>query len=300
LYIWERGQGIPEGQAETEQQHERLCRYLMEPRPRVLTRIAEAFGVSVVAISNLAKRRNWEERAAAFDQYQRLYGPMNPPSTFRAKPAGEPEPDPPEPEEPPESQEDAAEVVEVVDDPRPTAPPPVAVFVDAMAIRSPADGAKPEVVLPLQRGSLQAQEEFRVAILGLGKRQLKAARGLSDAFVKMSSHCADLITRLTEISAKAKNDPDAPPEVLAGLQKLENAIENQLATATTTLHRLAQSSNQMGTQGRENWGQAVGIEAVLERLEAMLAMQEEMGYAEKTPAALPAGANQQQANDDHQ
>jgi hypothetical protein len=44
----------------------------------------------------------------------------------------------------------------------------------------------------------------------------------------------------------------------------------------------------------------VGVEVLLERLEAMLAMQEDMGYTQKTPPALPEGANQQKPNDDNQ
>jgi hypothetical protein len=188
----------------------------------------------------------------------------------------------------------------VVNDRRPDPPPPVAVIVDASAIRAPGDGGSPEVILPLQRGSLAAQEEYRVAILALGKRQLKSAKGLNDAFVRLSSHVLDLVTRLGEISAKAKADPDAPAEMVAALQKLENAVENQLATATMSLQRLASASTAMGTQGRENWGQAVGVEVLLERLEAMLAMQEDMGYTQKTPPALPEGANQQKPNDDNQ
>ncbi len=290
MYAWDQNQGIPEGQNETDQQYERFHRFLREPRPRRLTRIAETFGVSLPNISALAKRRNWEERAKAFDEYQERWLPLNQSSNFRSP---KPPPEPPEPD-------DGSIVPDVVNDRRPDPPPPVAVIVDASAIRAPGDGASPEVILPLQRGSLAAQEEYRVAILSLGKRQLKSAKGLNDAFVRLSSHVLDLVTRLGEISAKAKADPDAPAEMVAALQKLENAVENQLATATMSLQRLASASTAMGTQGRENWGQAVGVEVLLERLEAMLAMQEDMGYTQKTPPALPEGANQQEPNDDHQ
>lgn len=290
MYAWDQNQGIPEGQNETDQQYERFHRFLREPRPRRLTRIAETFGVSLPNISALAKRRNWEERSKAFDEYQERWLPLNQSSNFRSP---KPPPEPPEPD-------DGSIVPEVVNDRRPDPPPPVAVIVDASAIRAPGDGGSPEVILPLQRGSLAAQEEYRVAILALGKRQLKSAKGLNDAFVRLSSHVLDLVTRLGEISAKAKADPDAPAEMVAALQKLENAVENQLATATMSLQRLASASTAMGTQGRENWGQAVGVEVLLERLEAMLAMQEDLGYTQKTPPALPEGANQQEPNDDHQ
>ena len=289
MYAWDQNQGIPEGQNETDQQYERFHRFLREPKPRRLVRIAEAFGVSLPNISALAKRRNWEERAKAFDEYQERWLPLNPSSDFRSP---KPPPGPPEPDD------DGSDVVEVVNDRRPDPPPPVAVIVDASAIRSPVDVDSPEIVLPMGRGSLRAQEEFRIAILTLGKRQLKSAKGLNDAFARLSTHVLDLVTRLGEISAKAKNDSDAPAEMLIGLQKLENAVENQLATASMSLQRLASASTAMGTQGRENWGQAVGIEALLERLEAMLAMQEDRGYTEITPAALPEGTNQQDPNDD--
>lgn len=290
MYAWDQNQGILEGQNETDQQYERFHRFLREPRPRRLTRIAETFGVSLPNISALAKRRNWEERAKAFDEYQERWLPLNQSSNFRSP---KPSPEPPEPD-------DGSIVPEVVNDRRPDPPPPVAVIVDASAIRAPGDGSSPEIILPLQRGSLAAQEEYRVAILALGKRQLKSAKGLNDAFVRLSSHVLDLVTRLGEISAKAKADPDAPAEMVAALQKLENAVENQLATATMSLQRLASASTAMGTQGRENWGQAVGVEVLLERLEAMLAMQEDLGYTQKTPPALPEGANQQEPNDDHE
>ncbi len=271
---WSHGQGLPPGVTESEEQYRRFVMWLEAPKPRTLTHVAKAVGVSVAAIFKLAKKCNWEERTRLFDRHCIENAP--------------PLPDPPP----------IFEIAEVVRDRAPSLPPPVAVLVDPSAIKAPFNVDSPEIVLPLQRGSLRAQEEFRIAILDLGKRQLKSAKGLNDAFARLSTHVLDLVTRLGEISAKAKNDPDAPPEVLAGLQKLENAVENQLATASMSLQRLASASTAMGTQGRENWGQAVGIEALLERLEAMLAMQEDRGYIETTPAALPEGANQQDPNDD--
>lgn len=285
MYAWDQNQGIPEGQNETDQQYERFHRFLREPKPRRLTRIAEAFGVSLPNISALAKRRNWEERAKAFDEYQERWLPLNPSESFRSPRA-------------PEPTDDGPATAEVVNDPRPEPPAPVAVIVDASAIRTPIDADSPEIILPLHRGSLRAQEEFRVAILALGKRQLKSAKGLSEAFARLSAHVLDLVTRLNETSAKIKSDPDAPAEVVAGMVKLETAIENQLATASMSLQRLASASAAMATQGRENWGQAVGIEALLERLEAMLALQEKAGYPEPMPPALPEGANQQGHDDD--
>ena len=268
---WSHGHGLPPGTTESDEQYRRFVMWLEAPKPRTLTHVAKAFKVSVVAIFKLARKCNWEERTRLFDRHCIENAP---PPIF--------------------------EIAEVVRDRAPKLPPPVAVLVDASTIKTPFDVDAPEIVLPLQRGSLAAQEEYRVAILSLGKRQLKSAKGLNDAFVRLSSHVLDLVTRLGEISAKAKADPDAPAEMVAALQKLENAVENQLATATMSLQRLASASTAMGTQGRENWGQAVGVEVLLERLEAMLAMQEGMGYTEKTPPALPEGANQQEPNDDHE
>lgn len=271
---WSHGQGLPPGVTESEEQYRRFVMWLEAPKPRTLTHVAKAVGVSVAAIFKLAKKCNWEERTRLFDRHCIENAP--------------PLPDPPP----------IFEIAEVVRDRAPSLPPPVAVLVDPSAIKAPFNVDSPEIVLPLQRGSLRAQEEFRIAILDLGKRQLKSAKGLNDAFARLSTHVLDLVTRLGEISAKAKADPDAPAEVLARLQKLECVVENQLATASMSLQRLASASTAMGTQGRENWGQAVGIEALLERLEAMLAMQEDRGYIETTPAALPEGTNQQDPNDD--
>ena len=273
---WSHGHGLPPGTTESDEQYRRFVMWLEAPKPRTLTHVAKEFKVSVVAIFKLARKCNWEERTRLFDRHCIENAP--------------PLPDPPP----------IFEIAEVVRDRAPKLPPPVAVLVDASTIKTPFDVDAPEIVLPLQRGSLAAQEEYRVAILSLGKRQLKSAKGLNDAFERLSNHVLDLVIRLGEISAKAKADPDAPAEMVAALQKLENAVENQLATATMSLQRLASASTAMGTQGRENWGQAVGVQVLLERLEAMLAMQEGIGYTEKTPPALPEGANQQEPNDDHE
>jgi hypothetical protein len=50
----------------------------------------------------------------------------------------------------------------------------------------------------------------------------------------------------------------------------------------------------MGTLGRENWGQAVGVAAMLERFEVLLAQGEGMGYAEMQPAAIACATDPQQ------
>jgi hypothetical protein len=249
--LWDRNRGIRFGDEETKLQYNRFKSYLALPPPRRYTTIAAIEKVTVGYIANLAKSRNWRERADAFDRYRETQGL-------------------PEPLKNPL----VVERLQVMDEEPPPRPLPF--------LSSPAR-------------SMRAQEEYRLAILSLGKRQLQACEHLTEGFVRLSSHTLQIIERTVSMAA-AHQEAEETRDTRAS----EQFLSQQLTIAAQTLQRLSAAATQMGTLGRENWGQAVGVAAMLERFEALLAQGEGMGYAEMQPAAIACATDPQQPPEEDQ
>jgi hypothetical protein len=147
-------------------------------------------------------------------------------------------------------------------------------------------------VKPPRGSSLRQQEKYRDAMLSLGRQQLEACLHLTEGFKRLSVYTVRLVDRVV-----AFGDQDLtqlPLGEMAQYAKTDAILSNQLTVAAQTLQRLSAAATQMGTLGRENWGQAVGVAAMLERFEVLLAQGEGMGYAEMQPAAIACATDPQQ------
>lgn len=97
MAIWEQNQGCGD-RPESDAQFERFRQFLNMGEGRNITRLAAVLGVSQQALSRLAVRKNWRERAHAWDHRN---DPPLPQNQQQAKPPKSSVPPPPPPPPPP-------------------------------------------------------------------------------------------------------------------------------------------------------------------------------------------------------
>lgn len=164
--------------------------------------------------------------------------------------------------------------------------------IDPLVVDRPKVMTAKPYVNPPRGDSFKEQERYRDAMLSLGRQQLEACLHLTEGFNRLSLYTIKLVDRVV-----ANGDVDLkhlPDGGLVHQVKTDAILSNQLTVAAQTLQRLSAAATQMGTLGRENWGQAVGVAAMLDRFEALLAQGWDKSYSEVEPVAIASAPDPQQ------
>jgi hypothetical protein len=106
--------------------------------------------------------------------------------------------------------------------------------------------------------TFRSQEEFRRAVEELGRKQMATCQGLTAVTASLASHLEALVGSLPVKDANGK-----------AVQPLEagRSLREAIGSTSRALQAVSSAAAQMGTVGRENWGQAVGIEMLLAKFE---------------------------------
>ena len=111
--------------------------------------------------------------------------------------------------------------------------------------------------------TFRSQEEFRRAVEELGRQQMATCQGLTAVSASLAAHLEALAGSLPV--------KDANGEAVQALEA-GRSLREAIGSTSRALQAVSSAAAQMSTSGRENWGQAVGIEMLLAKVEALIAL----------------------------